>query len=137
MNYTIVEDFNESLLEELQTLFKNEWWTKKRQLPDIREMISNSGVVIGIVNNEASELLGFGRAITDSQYRAFIFDVIIKEQYRSVGLGKLLLDSILSHPRIVNVERVELYCPERLVPYYEKFAFSTEVNGSKLMRLKR
>jgi hypothetical protein len=32
---------------------------------------------------------------------------------------------------------VELYCPERLIPYYEKFGFSTDVNGSILMRLKK
>ncbi len=137
LHFTIIEEFNDSQLQELHLLFKNEWWTQNRDLSEINELISNSGVVIGILNPKTTELVDFARAITDSLYRAFLFDVIVKQEYRKSGIGSLLMKSLLTHPKIVNVQRVELYCPERLIPYYKMFGFTNDVNGSILMRLKK
>ncbi|TQR19117.1 GNAT family N-acetyltransferase [Psychrobacillus vulpis] len=137
MNYRTVEELEENHLNDLLNLFKNEWWTQNRQLSDIRKMVDNSTVVIGLVHNETEELFGFARVMTDTVYRALIFDVIAKENYRNKGVGAILMNAILEHPYVRDVERVELYCPDRLVGYYEKFGFSTDVNGSNLMRLKK
>lgn len=54
---------------------------------------------------------------------AFIFDVITKVNFRNIGIGTILIKNILEHPFVREVERVELHCPDRLVPYYEKFGF--------------
>ena len=134
-NYKVIEELNENQLAELHSLFKNEWWTQKRQLSEIRKLVDNSSVVLGLINNKTGELIGFARVISDTLYRAFIFDVIAKENYRNNGIGTILMNSILDHPHVRDVERVELYCPDRLVPYYEKFGFSTDINGSNLMRI--
>ncbi|MFJ8067198.1 GNAT family N-acetyltransferase [Psychrobacillus sp. NPDC096426] len=136
MDYRVIDELNENQLVELHNLFKNEWWTHKRQLSQIRKLVDNSSVVVGLINDETGELIGFARVISDTLYRAFIFDVITKENYRNNGVGTILMKSILAHPLVRDVERVELYCPDRLVPYYEKFGFSTDVNGSNLMRYK-
>lgn len=137
MEYSIIQEFNENHLLEIHRLFQKEWWTQSRDLKEIKDLIENSGVVLGVISEETGELVGFARVITDFLYRAFIFDVIINEHYRKSGIGTLLTNSILTHPKVSNVERVELYCPERLIPYYEKLGFSTEVNGSTLMRYKK
>lgn len=136
MNYKVIEQFNDKQLLELHGLFQHEWWTKDRQLLDIRKMVENSNVVIGLINEETEELIGFARVLTDTLYRALIFDVIAKEEFRNCGIGTILMKSILEHPLVRKVDRVELYCPDRLVVYYEKFGFSTDVNGSNLMRYK-
>ncbi|MDQ0219786.1 GNAT family N-acetyltransferase [Peribacillus cavernae] len=134
MNYKVVEELNDKQLDDLHRLFKNEWWTTTRQPTEIKRMVDNSSLVIGLINNETEELIGFARVITDTIYRAFIFDVIANENYRNNGIGTALMNSILEHPLVRDVDRVELYCPDRLVPYYEKVGFSTNVNGSNLMR---
>lgn len=136
MTYKVIEKLNEKQVDHLLALFKNEWWTRNRQTIDIKKMLENSNVVIGLIHEETEELIGFARVITDTVYRAFIFDVIAKEEYRNSGIGKILMDSILNHPLVRDVDRVELYCPDRLVSYYEKWGFSTDVNGSNLMRKK-
>lgn len=137
MNYKVVEELNDKQLNDLLRLFENEWWTKARQPSEIRRMIDNSSLVIGLINDETDELIGFARVLTDTIYRAVIFDVIANENFRNNGIGKLLMNSILKHPLVRDVDRVELYCPDRLVPYYKKFGFSTDVNGSNLMRYKK
>lgn len=129
--------FTEKHLNDLFLLFQNEWWTKNRTNDDIQKMLDLSHVAIGLVDSETDELVGFARAITDGMYRAFIFDVIVKGSDRNRGLGFTLMNSLLENSLIQSVERIELYCPERLVSYYEQFGFSTDVNGSTLMRLKR
>lgn len=129
--------FTEKHLNDLFLLFQNEWWTKNRTNDDIQKMLDLSHVAIGLVDSETDELVGFARAITDGMYRAFIFDVIVKGSDRNRGLGFTLMNSLLENSLIQRVERIELYCPERLVSYYEQFGFSTDVNGSTLMRLKR
>ena len=129
--------FTEKHLNDLFLLFQNEWWTKNRTNDDIQKMLDFSHVAIGLVDSETDELVGFARAITDGMYRAFIFDVIVKGSDRNRGLGFTLMNSLLENSLIQSVERIELYCPERLVSYYEQFGFSTDVNGSTLMRLKR
>jgi len=134
-NYKLIEELDENQIKELHNIFKNEWWTKNRQLSEIRKLLDNSSVVIGLIDAKTGELVGFARVISDSIYRAFIFDVIAKENYRNDGIGTILMNSILEHPLVRDVERVELYCPNRLVPYYEKFGFSTDVNESNLMRI--
>ncbi|WP_342577071.1 GNAT family N-acetyltransferase [Psychrobacillus sp. FSL K6-2843] len=133
----IVTIFTEKHLNDLFLLFQNEWWTKNRTNDDILKMLDLSHVAIGLVDSETDELVGFARAITDGMYRAFIFDVIVKCSDRNRGLGFTLMNSLLENSLIQSVERIELYCPERLVSYYEQFGFSTDVNGSTLMRLKR
>ncbi|MEK4245779.1 GNAT family N-acetyltransferase [Psychrobacillus sp. FSL K6-2684] len=133
----IVTIFTEKHLNDLFLLFQNEWWTKNRTNDDILKMLDLSHVAIGLVDSETDELVGFARAITDGMYRAFIFDVIVKGSDRNRGLGFTLMNSLLENSLIQSVERIELYCPERLVSYYEQFGFSTDVNGSTLMRLKR
>ena len=82
-DYKVIEEFNENQLEELHSLFKNEWWTQKRQLSDIMKLLDNSSVVTGLVNDKTGELIRFARVISDTLYRAFIFDVIAKENYRN------------------------------------------------------
>ena len=135
--YKIIEKFDENQLVELHSLFKQEWWTQKRQLSEIRKLLDNSSVVVGLIDVENGELIGFARVISDTIYRAFIFDVIAKENYRNNGIGTILMNTILDHPHVRDVERVELYCPDRLVSYYERFGFSTDVNGTNLMRFKK
>ncbi|MCM3357226.1 GNAT family N-acetyltransferase [Psychrobacillus sp. MER TA 171] len=137
MSIKVIHHFTEKHLTDLYQLFQNEWWTKERSLADIKTMIDLSHVTIGLVDQDSGELVGFARAISDGVYRAFIFDVIVKENGRKQGYGFTLMNSLLNHSVIQDVERVELYCPERLVSYYEQFGFSTDVNGSTLMRLKR
>lgn len=131
-----IYELNEQHLKELHSLFQEEWWTKDRTLDEIKIMVKNS-LSVALIDEKTGELAGFARALTDNVFRAFIYDVMIKETCRKKGLGKKLMEAVLEHPTIKNAERVELYCKENNRSYYEKLGFTDEVNGSKLMRLKK
>lgn len=109
-------------LSQLQELFNlTAFWAQERSLEDLSVAISNSDPVISVWDQ--TQLIGFGRATSDGIYRANIWDVVIHPDYRQLGLGTKLVESILSHPRLSRVEKVYLMTTHQQ-HFYQKIGFS-------------
>lgn len=94
-------------LTQLQALFKlAAFWAQDRKIEDLAVAINNSEPVISAWDED--RLIGFARATSDCVYRATIWDVVIHPDYQGAGLGRKLVQMVLSHPRISQVERVYL-----------------------------
>ncbi|MBU7587205.1 MAG: GNAT family N-acetyltransferase [Nostoc sp. TH1S01] len=132
MTYKFVDSLTEKQISELVELYKNEFWSKQRTYPDVEKMLNNSDIVLGLIDNN-EQLIGFTRVLTDFVYRATIYDVIIKPAYRNQGLGAKLMDAIVHHPQLNQVEHVALYCLPEMMPFYERWGFTSEVGNLNLM----
>lgn len=118
-------------LIQLQALFKlGAFWAKERTVEDLNIAIENSDPVISVWDRQ--KLIGFARANSDGIYRAAIWDVVIHPDYRGAGLGRKLVETVLSHPRMSRVERVYLTTTHQQ-SFYERIGF--EVNSSTTMVL--
>jgi ribosomal protein S18 acetylase RimI-like enzyme len=118
-------------LSQLQALFKlGAFWAKDRSLEDLSIAIANSDPVISVWDGE--RLIGFARATSDGIYRASIWDVVIHPDYRGAGLGRKLVETVLSHPRMNRVERVYLMTTHQQ-RFYKQIGF--ESNSSTTMVL--
>jgi len=124
-----VDTLSDQQIEDLHRLFQNEWWTTGRTLDDVRTMLDNTRVVVGFADPKTGRLIAFARAITDSVYKALILDVIVDQSARQTGLGKRLMDAIVSHPTLADVKHFELYCRPELLPFYQRWGFS-EIDAS-------
>jgi ribosomal protein S18 acetylase RimI-like enzyme len=133
MKITVIETLTESQIIELVTLYKQEGWTKDRKLEDIKRMI-NHCKIIGLINEETNKLVGFTRILTDYIYRATIYDVIVLKEYQGLGLGRLLIETIVSHPLLRNIERVDLYCAEEKIQFYNKWGFNKVSETTNFLR---
>lgn len=122
-NYSIIEQLNSGQIEQLSELFKQMWWARDRTKNEIVIMLKNS-MSFGLIENETQNLVGYARALTDEIKYAFIFDVMTAEHLRGKGLGKMLMDAIITHPRLINVKNFELTCAPDMVAFYEKFGFN-------------
>ena len=121
-SYRVVSQLNEQQISELVELYKNEFWSDKRTHPEVDKMLAASDIIIGLVD-ECDRLVAFTRVLTDFVYRAIIFDVIVKPDYRDRGLGKQLLDAVVNHPQLQSVEYLGLYCLPEMVQFYERWGF--------------
>jgi ribosomal protein S18 acetylase RimI-like enzyme len=102
-------------LQQLQSLFQvGAFWAQNRSVEDLGIAITNSNPVIGVWDE--TRLIGFARATSDGIYRATIWDVVIHPDYRGVGLGKKLIEALLSHDLMHRVERIYL-----MTTYQQKF----------------
>ena len=108
-------------LEQLQSLLnKTAFWAKERQISDLLLAIANSNPVVTVWTG--IRLIGFARATSDGVYRAAIWDVVIDPDYQGLGLGRKLVETVLSHPLVNKVERVYLTTTHQQ-SFYERIGF--------------
>jgi predicted GNAT family N-acyltransferase len=134
--YSLRSKLDERHVRELHALYQGEWWTRGRSLDDVRRVVEHSGLVFAISDQADDRLLAFARVLTDRVFKALIFDVIVAPDRRAEGLGRRLMDFIVAHPNLESVRHIELYCLPEVVPFYEKWGFSTDVAGVTFMRRK-
>jgi ribosomal protein S18 acetylase RimI-like enzyme len=116
-------------IEQLQALFQvAAFWARDRRLDDLAIALEHSTPVISAWDND--RLVGFARATSDGIYRATIWDVVVHPDYQGAGLGRKLVQTVLSHPQVSKVERVYLMTTNQR-PFYEKIGF--EVNETTTM----
>lgn len=129
-----IEELTDSHIEGLHELYRNKWWAKTRERKELPQMLASSDELVAFEDQEMKELVAFARILTDYTYKALIFDVIIAESQRGHGLGERLMEEILDHPRLVDVEHFELYCIEEMAGFYERWGFTADLGDLRLMR---
>ena len=128
----IVEKLNQEQIMQLHSLYLQEWWCKDRTLTQTQEVVNNSSLIVGIVD-ENNNLISFSRVVSDFIFKAFIFDVIVAKEHRGKGLSDKLISAILNHNKLKNIETIELYCLPEMKPLYAKYGFK-EVEGLCFLR---
>lgn len=117
--------------EQLQNLFRlGAFWAQDRSIEDLKIAIANSDPVITVWDNQ--RLIGFARATSDVIYRATIWDVVVHPDYQGSGLGRKLVETVLTHPKVNRVERVYLMTTHKQ-SFYERIGF--ECNSTTTMVL--
>lgn len=118
-------------LYQLQQLLNvSAFWAKGRAMEDLSIAIANSDPVITVWDGE--RLVGFARATSDGIYRATIWDVAIHPEYRGVGLGSKLVETVLSHPRMNRVERVYLMTTHKQ-QFYQRIGFQPNSTNTMVL----
>lgn len=75
---------------------------------------------------EKEKLVGFGRAISDGAYQAAVYDCAVVNDYQGQGLGKQIVQAILSKIPGCNVI---LYASPGKEGFYEKQGFRKMKTG--------
>lgn len=131
--WEIITTLKKDQIAELCQMYQQEWWSKGRQLADIRKMLAHSDLIIALCHSQTHQLMAFARIITDFVYRGLILDVIVASEYRGQGLGKTLLDTITRHPQLQTVETLILFCHPEMVSFYQKWGFTEGKEDIRLM----
>lgn len=85
---------------------------------------------------QGARQIGMARVVSDCAIFAYLMDVFIHEDYRGRGLGRWLIESILSHPDLKDVRRWVLATSDAHA-FYARFGFkSISQSGSWMERLK-
>ena len=117
-------------LEKLQFfLNENTFWAKDRNKRQIYKMLSNSTVVVSLWHH--NKLIGFGRATSDLVFRAVLWDVVVATDRQGLGLGKLIIDAILTNKKIRSVEKIYLMTTNSS-EFYKQLGFKLNKEQSLL-----
>ncbi len=119
---------NQIDLSQLQELFTlAALCPKERRVEDLMIAIANSDPVVNVWDGE--KMIGFARATSDGIYRAIIWDIVIHPDYRGVGLGQKLVETILNHPRMNRVEKIYLMTTHQQ-QFYKQIGFQCNLSST-------
>jgi len=118
---------------QLLDLYAATWWAADRTERDVAAMLTATDIVFALIDRPADRLVAFARVLTDDTYLALVLDVIVAPDHRETGLGRLLMDAIVSHPRLAAVQSIELVCQPELLDFYRRWGFTDDVQQSRLM----
>lgn len=119
-------------IQQLQALLNtNAFWGKGRSPGDLRRMLKNSAVCVSAWKGRT--LIGFGRATSDAIFRGTIWDVVVESQDVGQGVGRAIVETLLSSKALANCERIYLMTTNS-VAFYKKLNFQT--SPSQILMIK-
>ena len=119
-------------LLKLQRLFrKHAFWAQHRSIPDLRQMLRGSAVVVSLWRGK--RLVGFGRASSDGIHRAVLWDIVVAGDLQGRGLGRQVVEALLESPRLQRVERIYLMTTNS-AGFYQQLGFSSAEPQQLLIR---
>jgi len=80
----------------VKSALKTTYWAQDRPWSLVEKSISHS--LLLSVFADTGEQVGFARIVSDYSCFAWICDVYIQMAYRDAGLGKWLMEIVMSHP---------------------------------------
>lgn len=121
IQFQYTDAFNPAQLDQLIELFQRAaFWASDRTAEDMAIAIAHSHPVVTAWDHDT--LIGFARATSDGVYRATIWDVVVHPDYQGEGLGRKLVETVLSHPLMSRIERVYLMTTHQQA-FYERIGF--------------
>jgi N-acetylglutamate synthase-like GNAT family acetyltransferase len=96
---------------QLLELQRNAPWCRHRSLQQLVKAIHNSQLLLTAW--EENRLVACARVLTDYVYRAVVFDVIVHPDYQGKGLGRQLMEQVVNHPSLKEVEYYFLYTADK------------------------
>jgi ribosomal protein S18 acetylase RimI-like enzyme len=98
--------------------------------PEIHQQaFEASHTLVFLYHNQ--QMIGFGRAISDGVYQAAVYDVAVLPQYQGHGLGRTIMQAILSRVSHCNVI---LYASIGKEPFYRSLGFRLMKTGMALFK---
>ncbi len=101
-DFTISTDKERLDIAAVHDYLTRSYWAEGIPLEIVRRSITHS-LVFGIYTS--ARQIGFARVITDRATYAYIGDVFVLEEFQSRGLGKWMMEVILSHPDLQGLRR--------------------------------
>jgi GNAT superfamily N-acetyltransferase len=109
------------------------YWARSISREVVEKSVAGS-ICFGVYGADGQ--VGFGRVITDRATFAYLADVFIVESHRGRGLAKLLIETILSHPDLRGLRRIQLVTRDAH-GLYEKFGFRALENPGRHLEIVR
>ncbi|MFV5699655.1 GNAT family N-acetyltransferase [Flavobacterium sp. ZT3R17] len=113
----------------IQQFLKDIYWAAGRTMTEVQITIDNS-FCFGIYLNDKQ--IGFARVITDYVVFAYLMDVFIAEEHRGKGYSSILINSMMTEPKLKEVKIWRLATSDAHF-LYEKFGFKLLAHPEKLM----
>ncbi|MDC0832403.1 acetyltransferase [Leptolyngbya valderiana BDU 20041] len=121
-------------LYELEELCDSVGWAR-RPLRKVRRALENSFLVVSMweIRGARKRLIGFARATSDYAFNATVWDVAIRPEFQGKGLGRALMNYLISKLRREDISNITLFADPHVVDFYRGLGFMSDPEGIKGM----
>ena len=133
----ILNDINSPYINEINEILLR--WINIETIDNIKYGIINNTYPITIILLKDNKLIGFYQIVEhdndNTSYTPWIANVYVLEEYRGLGYGRVLVESIPDFMKELNIKTIYLHT--RHINLYEKFGFEKYqelVLGDKIKR---
>lgn len=102
-----ISETREVPIRQLRRLHDTTTWARGRSQAQLQAIVRNSDILLTAWDGHT--LAGCARVLTDFVVRALVCDVIVDPAYQGLGIGRLLVEAIESHPALRDVEQITLF----------------------------
>jgi N-acetylglutamate synthase-like GNAT family acetyltransferase len=113
----------------IKDLLSRSYWAKDRS-PEVIERSLKNSLIFAVYDNDRQ--IGLARVVTDFATFAWLCDVVVHEDYRGRGIGRWLMETILTHPDLQGLRRF-LLATRDAHELYSRYGFTPLHNPSRWM----
>lgn len=110
-------------------LAEESYWARGIPL-DVMSRAADHSLCFGVYRD--AEQVAFARVVTDYATFGHIMDVFVLPEHRGKGLGKLLMECIMTHPELQGFRRWQLGTDDAH-GLYARFGFATPAHPERHM----
>ncbi len=100
--FTVTTDRGRLDRDVIARFLQSSYWAENIPRSTVDKSIDNS-LCFGLL--EESRQIGFARVVTDRATIAYLADVFVLTEHRGGGLGKWLIECVMSHPELQGLRR--------------------------------
>lgn len=126
----IITDKSRISVADVAALFAQAGWTKSRTPEQIGVMLEHTALAVLV--KQVGRPVGFARAVSDHVFRAFVEDVIVAEDVRQHGVGRLLMEALEAQMRALGLPRAEL--TTQRVEFWRKLGYMEKPQSTYLVK---
>jgi GNAT superfamily N-acetyltransferase len=131
--YSITTDREALDIEAVHAYLSRSFWAEGIPKETVAKSIEHS-LCFGLFDGAAQ--VGFARVVTDRATFAYLCDVYVLEPHRGRGLGKWLIEVVMSHPDLQGLRRFQLVTRDAH-GLYRRHGFREPANPERYMEIFR
>ncbi len=99
------------------------WWKEGMDKKRINDLIKGSFLFAVAIDITTGKAVGMGRVISDGVADAYIQDFVVLENWRKLGVGKLILETLLGECRSRKIAWIGLIAEPGKEDFYRALGF--------------
>jgi GNAT superfamily N-acetyltransferase len=129
--YWITTDTQKLDLNAIHAYLSRSFWAEGIPKETMAKAIANS-LCFGLF--DGADQVGLARVVTDRATFAYLCDVYVLETHRGRGLGKWLIETVVSHPDLQGLRRFQLVTRDAH-GLYSRHGFATPIHPERHMEI--
>ncbi|KAK4357942.1 hypothetical protein RND71_023552 [Anisodus tanguticus] len=105
----------------------------RRDTDKIQLALENTDSLVWIEYEKTKKPVAFARATGDGVFNAIIWDVVVDPNFQGIGLGKAVMERLITELLRKGITNIVLYSEPRVLGFYRPLGFVADPDGIRGM----